>query len=71
MNGSEHGYGGISYYDPDVVVWVGEPLGQHTGPGEVFIIPDIGGNNNMSQAYLTKTFNFRYYFICPLYQLAR
>ena len=53
MNGSEHGYGGISYYDPDVVVWVGEPLGQHTGPGEVFIIPDIGGNNNMSQAYLT------------------
>ena len=51
MNGSEHGFGGVSYYDPDLVVWVGEALGQQTGPGEVFIIPDIGGNKNMSQAH--------------------
>ena len=47
MNGSENGYGGISYYDPALVLWVGK-LGQHNGPGEVFIIPDISGNKNQT-----------------------
>lgn len=49
MNGSENGYGGVSYYDPESVIWLGQSLGKHAGPGEVFIIPDLGDNKNLSQ----------------------
>ena len=39
----------MSFYDPELVIWLDESLGKHTGPGEVFIIPDIGDTKNQTQ----------------------
>ena len=49
INGSENGYGGWSYIDRSLVVYASETVGKNTGPGEVLIIPDIGGNKNQTQ----------------------
>ena len=49
INGSENGGGGWSYVDKKFVIWHTITTGEHAGPGEVFIIPDISNNKNQSQ----------------------
>jgi len=49
MNGSENGEGGWSFVDKKFVIWHTITTGEHTGPGEVFIIPDISTSKNQSQ----------------------
>ena len=49
INGSENGEGGWSFVDKNFVIWHTITSGEHAGPGEVFIIPDISNNKNQSQ----------------------
>ena len=49
VNGSENGGGGWSYVDKNFVIWHSITTGEHAGPGEVFIIPDINSSKNQSQ----------------------